>query len=149
MTGKHNPIMKYKFLDKDKLCIPPVKSSKDAAGWDICAVEQVEIPTKGSVIIETNLAIAPLWKDDHFVVRGRSGMAFKHDILCFHGTVDSDYRGEVKVKLFNVGSKPYCVCAGDRIAQLVLLSNSTGNIEEADELPPTERNTDGFGSTGK
>ena len=83
-------------------------------------------------------------------VRPRSGLALRHGIglLNAPGTIDADYRGEIKIILVNHGSEDVTVRRGDRIAQLVLAPVSSGIFEEADELRPTERGESGFGSTG-
>ena len=83
-------------------------------------------------------------------VRPRSGLALKHGITCLNtpGTIDSDYRGEVKVILANLGSAPFVVARGDRIAQLVPAAVTRATLREVDALGATERGAGGFGSTG-
>ena len=84
-------------------------------------------------------------------VRARSGLAIKNGIACVNspGTIDSDYRGEVKVILINLGSEDFVINNGDRIAQLVVSPVTIGNFVEADFLEDSERGDGGFGSTGK
>ena len=97
----------------------------------------------------TGLAIAvPLGHEAQ--VRPRSGLAAKHGVTCLNspGTIDSDYRGEVKVLLINHGDAPFDVAVGLRIAQLVVAPVVRADIVEVAELPPTPRGDGGFGSTG-
>jgi dUTP pyrophosphatase len=84
-------------------------------------------------------------------VRPRSGLALKHGVTCLNtpGTIDSDYRGEVKVILANLGSEPFVVSRGERIAQLVPAVVTPARLEEADSLDETARGAGGFGSTGR
>jgi dUTP pyrophosphatase len=83
-------------------------------------------------------------------VRPRSGLALKHGITCLNtpGTIDSDYRGEVKVILANLGDEDFVINTGDRIAQIVVAPVTQGVMVEVDALDDTERGTGGFGSTG-
>jgi dUTP pyrophosphatase len=83
-------------------------------------------------------------------VRPRSGLAAKHGIgiLNAPGTIDSDYRGEIKIIMINMGQEPFTVKRGDRVAQIVLCPVARAYLEERDELPPTERSDGGFGHTG-
>jgi len=84
-------------------------------------------------------------------VRPRSGLALKHGITCLNtpGTIDADYRGEVKVILANLGTEPFAVRRGERIAQLVPAAVTAAAIVEVDTLDDTERGSGGFGSTGQ
>ncbi len=84
-------------------------------------------------------------------VRPRSGLAIEHGITVLNtpGTIDADYRGEVKVILVNLGSEPFTVKPGDRVAQMVFQRTVRATLREVDELPRTERGSGGFGSTGK
>ena len=85
------------------------------------------------------------------LVGPRSGLAFKHGITILNtpGTIDSDYRGEIKVILYNHGKEDFLINNGDRIAQMVLIPVIKMNFEETEELPETIRGEGGFGSTGK
>jgi dUTP pyrophosphatase len=113
-------------------------------------VEQsVELAPSGRALIPTGLAIAvpPGWEAQ---VRPRSGLALKHGVTVANapGTIDSDYRGEVGVILINLGSVPFSVKRGDRIAQLVIAPVVAASLAEVPELPATQRGAGGFGSTG-
>lgn len=116
------------------------------AGLDLCAAEKHWVPPLGTVRIPTGIAVA-IPEGYQGEVRPRSGLASKgiHVIL---GTIDSGYRGEIEVVLFNSTGDFYTVRWGDRIAQLVIMPVVRADLVEVDELDETERGTDGFGSTG-
>ncbi|MDK2784273.1 MAG: dUTP pyrophosphatase [Bacillota bacterium] len=129
----------------------PEYMSPGAAGLDLYAAltEEITLPPGGRALIPTGISVAvpPGWEAQ---VRPRSGLAWRYGLTLLNspGTVDSDYRGEIKVLLVNLGTEPYTVRRGDRIAQLVL--NSVGRVEweEVEELPASRRGTGGFGHTG-
>jgi len=102
------------------------------------------------VLIPTGLSIA-IPEDVEIQIRPRSGLAAKSNIgiLNTPGTIDSDYRGELKVILFNHGNKEFIINNNDRIAQMILMPVLKVDFEEVDELPNTLRGSGGFGSTGK
>ena len=112
--------------------------------------EKVKIPPYSSALISTGLSIA-IPKDVEVQIRPRSGLAIKSSIgvLNTPGTVDSDYRGELKVILFNYSDQEFIIYNNDRIAQMVLVPILKVDFEEVDELPETLRGSGGFGSTGK
>ena len=123
-----------------------------AAGMDICAAVEhpAELPPGKVALIPTGLAMA-LPHGYEAQIRPRSGLAVKHGITVVNapGTIDADYRGEIKVGLINLTARPYTVHRGDRIAQMVIQRVYQATVSEVDRLEPTERNTEGFGSTGK
>lgn len=128
----------------------PEKMTTGSSGYDIRFSGKVPVtinPT-GEHIFETDIFIAML-RGEEAQVRGRSGLWFNHSIFTPTGTIDSDFRGEIKVKLKNLGHLPYTVNPGDRIAQLVF---STIEVEvgflPVYKLPETDRKG-GFGHTGK
>jgi dUTP pyrophosphatase len=84
-------------------------------------------------------------------IRPRSGLALKHGITCLNspGTIDADYRGEIRIILANLGGEPFEIASGDRIAQVVISPVTRASIELADELAPTPRGQGGFGHTGR
>lgn len=129
----------------------PEYKSDGSAGMDVCAAvdEPIVIPPGGIVLIPTNLAIA-LPQGFECQVRTRSGLALKYGVFALNspGTIDSDYRGEIKIILANFGKEEFVINRGDRIAQLVVARYERVEWEETDELPETERGTGGFGSTG-
>lgn len=129
----------------------PAYQSEGSAGMDICAAleEPITIPPGGIALVPTNLAIAlPMGYECQ--VRTRSGLALKHGIFALNspGTIDSDYRGEIRVILANFGKEPFTINSGDRIAQLVIARYERIEWEETNSLPETSRGAGGFGSTG-
>tara|TARA_B100001093_G_scaffold25605_1_gene22578 strand:+ start:1590 stop:2027 length:438 start_codon:yes stop_codon:yes gene_type:complete len=134
-----------------KAIIPSYKTS-GSSGLDLTALIESEIiiPSKKSALISTGLSIA-IPDDTEVQIRPRSGLAAKSNITVLNtpGTIDSDYRGELKIILFNHGDKEFVVNNGDRIAQMVLMPILKIEFEEVDNLPKTIRGSGGFGSTGK
>jgi len=127
----------------------PHYASDGAAGMDIVAAEDVVLPAGGRHAVATGLAMA-IPPGYEIQVRPRSGLALKHGISVPNapGTIDSDYRGEVKVILINHGDDDFPVARGDRIAQLVLAPVTRAAWEEVTDLDDTARGAGGFGSTG-
>jgi len=123
------------------------KYSTDA-GYDICSAETVCIPPKSDILINTDLYIA-LDTGTVGLVRARSGISINNQIEVGAGVIDADFRGEVKVHLYNLGVNDFHIERGDRIAQLLVLPFISETFYEVDKLPETYRNTNGFGSTGK
>lgn len=127
----------------------PAYATDGAAGMDVLAAEDVVLQPGGRHAVATGLALAV---PDGFElqVRPRSGLALKHGISLPNtpGTIDSDYRGELKVILINLGDFPFEVRRGDRIAQLVLAPVVRATWLEVEELDETTRGEGGFGSTG-
>ena len=123
-----------------------------AAGMDVCAaIETDQVIAPGErALIPTGLAMA-IPKGFEVQVRPRSGLAIKHGIGIINspGTIDADYRGEVKIGLINLGNTPYTIHRRDRIAQLIVQQVYQASITLVDELDKTERNDGGFGHTGK
>ncbi len=130
----------------------PVYMSEHAAGADVCAAnaEPIEIPPRGTALVPTGLflEISPGFEVQ---VRPRSGLAFKHGVTILNapGTIDADYRGELKVLLVNHGPQAYTVQPGERVAQLVVAKVEKAVFEAADALNESQRGSGGFGSTGK
>lgn len=127
----------------------PAYATDGAAGMDVLAAEEVTLAPGARHAVATGLAFA-IPHGFEIQVRPRSGLALKHGIgvLNSPGTVDSDYRGEVKVILANHGDQPFKVRRGDRIAQLVLAPVTRASWLHVDELDETARGEGGFGSTG-
>ena len=130
----------------------PSYGTEGAAGMDLrAAVDEPLTLTPGErALIPTGIALA-LPAGFEAQVRPRSGLAMKHGISMVNnpGTVDADYRGEVGVLLINHGDTPFTIERGERIAQMVVTRFEKISWSEVDELPPTERGSGGFGSTGK
>lgn len=136
------------FLRSDKATIP-TKGSALAAGYDIYASEDAVIPGQGQGLVATDISIiVPV--GTYGRVAPRSGLAVKHGISTGAGVIDADYRGEVKIVLFNHSSKDFEIKTGDRIAQLVLEKIINADIVEItkEQLDTTDRGEGGFGSTG-
>lgn len=128
----------------------PSYASGGAAGLDVVAAEDLTLAPGARHAVPTGFALA-IPPGYEVQVRPRSGLALKHGITCLNtpGTIDSDYRGEVKVILANLGSEPFEVRRGERIAQLVPAPVLRAAFREVDELDSTERGAGGFGSTGR
>lgn len=129
----------------------PAYMSEHAAGADLCAAisEELTLLPGARALVPTGFAIA-LPDGYEAQVRPRSGLALRHGVTCLNspGTIDADYRGPVCVVLANLGSEPFVVRRGDRIAQLIVAPVSRAGFTAVEELPETARAAGGFGSTG-
>jgi dUTP pyrophosphatase len=129
----------------------PSYMTSHSSGMDICAAVETEcvVDVGAITVISTGIAIA-LPEGFEAQVRPRSGLAFKHGIGIINspGTIDADYRGEIKIALINLGEKRYTIRRGDRIAQLVIQQIHQARLEVVEVLDDTERNEGGFGHTG-
>ena len=134
-----------------KVTLPSYKT-KGASGMDLIAFvkEKIVIKPQTSALIPTGLSVA-FSEDYEIQIRPRSGLAAKNNISVLNtpGTIDSDYRGELKIIIFNHSKHDFVVNNNDRIAQMVLTPIAKMELEEANELPKTLRGEGGFGSTGK
>ena len=134
-----------------KVTLPSYKT-KGASGMDLMAFlkEKIVIKPQTSALIPTGLSVA-FSEDYEIQIRPRSGLAAKNNISVLNtpGTIDSDYRGELKIIIFNHSNYDFVVNNNDRIAQMVLTPIAKMELEEANELPKTLRGEGGFGSTGK
>ena len=142
-------ILVKKFNKKIKL---PVYKTSGSSGMDIVAYvkKKITIRPSGIAIVPTGIALA-IPKNYEIQIRPRSGLAAKKGITVLNtpGTIDSDYRGEVKVILINLSKKAFVVKSCDRIAQMILCPVIKGKLKEVNILPETIRGRGGFGSTGK
>lgn len=127
----------------------PAYATAGAAGMDVLAAEAVTLAPGARHAVATGLSLA-IPEGFEVQVRPRSGLALKHGITVANapGTVDSDYRGELKVILVNLGGEPFAIARGDRVAQLVLAPVVRAAWAEVHELDETARGGGGFGSTG-
>ncbi|KAF2859062.1 dUTP diphosphatase [Piedraia hortae CBS 480.64] len=126
---------------------PPTRGSAFAAGYDLYASRSISIPARGRVLVDTDISIAvPL--GTYGRVAPRSGLASKHGIDTGAGVIDADYRGPVKVLLFNLSEEDFRVEVGDRVAQLILEKIETPEVAVVEMLQTTVRGEGGFGSTG-
>ncbi|WP_310599062.1 dUTP diphosphatase [Desulfobulbus sp.] len=140
------------WLDAEQAGLPlPAYATALAAGMDVAAAlaEAVELKPGEIGLIPCGFAVA-IPKGYEIQVRPRSGLAVKHGITVVNapGTIDADYRGEVKVALINLGREPFTIRRGDRIAQLILAPVVRAELRLVAELMPTERGSGGFGHTG-
>ena len=139
-----------KKFDKDiKL---PVYKTSGSSGMDLVAhtKNKITISPGRTAMIPTGIAIA-IPKNYEIQIRPRSGLAAKKNISVLNtpGTIDSDYRGEIKIILINLSKRSFMVKSGDRVAQMVLCPIVKGKLQEVKKLPKTVRGKGGFGSTGK
>ena len=130
----------------------PSYKTEGASGMDLMALvkKPINLKPNSSCLVPTGLAVA-FSSDFEIQIRPRSGLAAKNSISVLNtpGTIDSDYRGEIKVILFNHGKKDFLINNKDRIAQMILTPVIKMEFQETDELPGTVRGEGGFGSTGK
>jgi dUTP pyrophosphatase len=128
----------------------PAYATTGAAGMDVVAAEDLDLAPGARHAVATGFAMA-IPEGFEVQVRPRSGLALKHGITCLNtpGTIDSDYRGEVKVILANLGADSFPIRRGDRIAQLVPAPVQRATLAEVASLDETERGAGGFGSTGQ
>ena len=130
----------------------PAYKTEGASGMDLMALlnEPINLKPNSSCLVPTGLAVA-FSSDFEIQIRPRSGLAAKNciSVLNTPGTIDSDYRGEIKVIIYNHGNKNFTINNGDRIAQMILAPVVRMELEETINLPETVRGKGGFGSTGK
>jgi dUTP pyrophosphatase len=135
----------FKKLHND--AVIPTRGSVFSAGLDLSSVESVTIAPSERAIVATGLAtIIP--NDTYLRIAPRSGLAAKHGIDVLAGVVDSDYRGEIKVILINLGKDTFEINPGDRIAQAILEQCVLADVETVEDLTDSDRGAAGFGSTG-
>ncbi len=146
-----SPVVKIRRLPHGEGLDLPRYETALAAGCDVRAAiaEPVTLKTGERFMVPTGIAIAlpPGWEAQ---MRPRSGLAAKNGVTCVNapGTIDADYRGELKVILINHGAEDFTIKRGDRIGQMVIAPVWQATFEEVDELDDTERGSGGFGSTG-
>ena len=131
--------------------IPNYKTT-GASGMDLMAFvkQPIKLASKSSCLVPTGLSVA-FSKEYEIQIRPRSGLAAKNNISVLNtpGTIDSDYRGEIKIILFNHGNNDFIIKNNDRVAQMVLVPVHKINFKEVENLPGSIRGKGGFGSTGK
>ena len=130
----------------------PSYKTVGASGMDLMAFikEPIKLSPKSSCLVSTGISVAFSEKYE-IQIRPRSGLAAKNNISVLNtpGTIDSDYRGEIKIILFNHGSSEFVINNKDRVAQMILMPVKKMELEEVENLPNTLRGEGGFGSTGK
>jgi dUTP pyrophosphatase len=146
--------IKFSWLDPENAgdLSLPVYHSAEASGMDVAAAiaGPVALAPGEIKMIPSNFAVA-IPSGYEIQVRPRSGLAIKHGVTIINspGTIDADYRGEVKIALINLGPKPYTIHRGDRVAQLVVAAVQRADLQVVAELDKTVRQAGGFGHTGK
>lgn len=149
-TQQHNFFPKLRIKKLVAHAYLPSKGSEHAAGYDLTSIDNVVVPSHGKALISTGISMAiPI--GNYGRIAPRSGLAAKNFIDVGAGVIDADYRGEVKVLLFNFGASDFEVKVGDRVAQLIIEKYTRTEIEEVtgeQTLDSTERGDGGFGSTG-
>lgn len=142
--------MKIKLINKSNYPRPDY-ATENSAGMDLRAniTESIGLAPMQRILVPTGLYMA-LPKGCEAMIRPRSGLALKHGITVLNtpGTIDADYRGEIRVILINLSDTPYLIQPGDRIAQMVINKYEKVDIEVVEELDETERGEGGFGHTG-
>ncbi|KAF3055719.1 Deoxyuridine 5'-triphosphate nucleotidohydrolase [Daldinia childiae] len=138
------PLLIKKLSPAAKL---PTRGSPFSAGYDLYAAHPTTIPSRGKALVDTDIAIA-VPAGTYGRIAPRSGLAAKHFIDTGAGVIDADYRGQVKVLLFNHSDADFAVAEGDRVAQLVVERIYTPEVLEVQELEESVRGAGGFGSTG-
>lgn len=140
-----------KIVSKSSHALPSYQT-EHAAGMDLTAFLEAPVTLSPGerYLVPTGISVE-LPPGYEAQVRPRSGLALKHGITVLNspGTVDADYRGEIKVLLINHGSEPFVIADGERIAQLVVAQHAVVNWQPVDELSSTNRGAGGYGSTGK
>jgi dUTP pyrophosphatase len=146
--------IEIKWLDHGNGLQPPAYATADAAGMDIRAAVAADAPVTlqpgQRTLLDTGFCMA-LPAGYEAQVRPRSGLAIKHGVTCLNtpGTIDADYRGEVKVILINLGDEPFTITRGERIAQMVIAPVTQAEVRIVKQLDQTARGRGGFGSTGR
>lgn len=142
--------MEINIINKSGFNLPSYET-EGSAGIDLQAniEESIKLEPLDRVLIPTGLFIS-IPEGFEAQIRGRSGLALKHGITLANGigTIDSDYRGEIKVILINLGKEPYSINKGDRVAQMVFVKYERVNLKIVDELDETSRGKGGFGHSG-
>jgi len=148
MSSPEVPILVKRLPHGEDLPLPAY-ATDGAAGMDVVSAEDVDLAPGARHAVATGLSVA-IPHGYEIQVRPRSGLALKHGVTVPNtpGTIDSDYRGELKVIMINLGTEPFAIRRGDRVAQLVIAPVTRGSWLEVSELDETARGTGGFGSTG-
>ncbi len=144
------PVLRIARLPHGEGLPLPAYQTAGAAGMDVCAAEDLRLVPGARAAVATGLAVA-VPPGFELQVRARSGWALRDGVAVLNapGTIDSDYRGEVKIILANLGEAELAIARGMRIAQLVLAPVVQAAVEEVDDLDATARGAGGFGSTGR
>ena len=144
-------MISVRFLREGGAVALPAYQTEGASGVDLRAAidEEVVLPPMGRALVPTGIAVA-LPSGVEAQIRPRSGLAARHGVTCLNspGTIDSDYRGEIKVILINLSDEPFPIRKGDRIAQMVFMPVLRASFRVVEDLDTTPRGEGGFGHTG-
>ena len=142
--------IELKIKKLSELAKIPAYQTEESAGFDLNSIEEVELAPMQRVLVATGISFE-IPKGYEIQIRPRSGLAFKQGITVLNspGTIDSDYRGEIKVLLINLSDKKVKLDIGERVAQAILKEVCQANFVEVKELNDTQRGEKGFGSTGR
>lgn len=146
--GINNKIMKVELKLLSEAAKIPTKGTDQAAGYDLYAAQNAEIDPLKRALIKTNISIA-IPKGYYGRIAPRSGLAYKNGIDVMAGVIDSDYRGDVGVILYNTGVDVFNIKQGDRIAQLIIEKCHVADWDLVEDLSDTDRGEGGYGHTGK
>jgi len=143
-------LIRLKIKKLSQLAHIPAYQTEEAAGFDLHSVQNIVLKPAQRALVGTGLSME-IPKGYEIQIRPRSGLAYKHGISVLNspGTIDSDYRGEIKVLLINHSNEDFEIKVGERIAQAVIQRVIQAVFEEVEELGKTKRGEGGFGSTGK
>jgi len=119
------------------------------SGFDMFCCEAATIPAKGSAVVPVGLKLAYIEPGYWIKIESRSGLGFKHGLMCHPGIIDNGYRGDMGVKIYNLSDKDYSFNAGDKVCQLIVYPLIDMVIGEAEETETSHRGEKGFGSSGK
>ena len=144
--SRYDPIPHVHVTVEAPDCMPR-RHTAGAAGFDLVAKEAASIPARGSTVVDTGVSVS-LPPGHYARIAGRSSLAFKHGVTAFEGTVDQDYRGPIKVKLFNHSDKEFSIAEKQRIAQMIIHTYVAPHMNVVSHLSQTGRGAGGFGSTG-
>jgi len=137
-----------KFEKTHELAKLPTKNHESDTGYDVYSIEDKIIPAKGSAVVNVGLKFAYIPEGYWIKVESRSGLGFKHSILAHPGIIDSGYRGDAGIKLYNLSETDYQIKSGDRIAQFVIYINFSMPVQWG-TAEASDRGEKGFGSSGK
>ena len=142
--------IKIIFLENNTVQKVPLYATEGSAGFDLYSVDDIIIPPKEVSIIRTGIS-AEIPSGFEMQIRSRSGLAAKSKVFVLNapGTIDSDYRGEIKICLVNLSNDPFTIKDGERIAQMVIACHETAQFVLVTKLSETERGEGGHGHTGK
>jgi dUTP pyrophosphatase len=127
----------------------PRRNNSNDTGYDLFAVEDVTIPSKGDGVVPTGVQVAKVPENIWYLILPRSGMGFKHGIQPHLGVIDNGYRGDLGVKLYNFSNTDHKVLKGDRVAQIAYFPLISLEPQWSEEVEETDRGANGFGQSGK